>query len=308
MGYLFEKDIYNWNSWGEVYQSIPDFRSLIESIFIKEKLLGCENISCLTPGSNAVFKTGNNVIKIFAPKESGVDTEKDYFTEIDSIKRAIMVGIETPRIISSSNIQDKYMFRYIIMDYIEGKEAGNIIKTYSRNQKAEFVKKLKANLSKYNQMPTEIVNDSLLKNRAINNKKWYKFSDNVRSQIVEILKDHTLSSLVYVHGDITADNVIVDNNENLHIIDFADSTIAPFEYEYPPIIFDLFNFDKELIFEFIKDIDYDVFIEKLFIGTLLHDFGADFISIIYNKYTGKDVCELSNIHDIKTLLYPKFLL
>lgn len=51
MEHLFKKDIHDWSSWGAVFQSISDFHKLIEEIFAREKLLGSEQISNLTPGT-----------------------------------------------------------------------------------------------------------------------------------------------------------------------------------------------------------------------------------------------------------------
>ena len=303
MDYLFKKDITDWNSWGSVFQSIDDFRKLIQEIFIRENIKYYDKISNLTPGTNAVFKVGNYVIKIFAPKESGANTDADYIAEKESMERAINKGINTPNIISANSIQDKYMFRYFIMDYIDGKEAGNVLKNYSYTQKSNFVHNLKENLKKLNTKPKEHKNMNFVKERAINNERWNQYSHSIKLQIRNILRNYNLSQCVYVHGDITADNVMLDKDGNLFIIDFADSTIAPVEYEYPPIIFELFNFDIELIHEFTKDMDYNIFIEKLFISILLHDFGANFVESIYKKFTGKAIHELQDINEIKGLIY-----
>lgn len=303
MEHLFKKDIIDWNSWGSVFQSIDDFKKLIQEIFIRENLKGYDKIYNLTPGTNAVFKVGNYVVKIFAPKESGANTDEDYNAEMDAMERAIEKGINTPNIVAAGSIQDKYMFKYFIMDYLDAKEAGNILNGYSYNQKVNFAQKLKENLNKLNTTPQNYNNSDFIKERAINNERWNQFLLSIRLQISDILSDYDLSQCVYVHGDITADNVMIDKHDNLFIIDFADSTMAPAEYEYPPIIFDLFNFDVELIHAFIKDMDYNIFIDKLFISILLHDFGANFVESIYRKYTNKDISELENIYEIKRLVF-----
>ncbi|WBW96434.1 aminoglycoside phosphotransferase family protein [Oceanirhabdus sp. W0125-5] len=300
---LFKKDIIDWNSWGTVFQSIDDFKELIEEIFIRENLKGYDEISNLTPGTNAVFKVGTYVIKIFAPKESDANTDSDYIAEMDAMKRALYKDINTPNIIAAGSIEDKYLFRYFIMDFINGKEASDVLKDYSYSQKSNFVQKLKENLNKLNTKPKELNNGNFIKERAIHNERWNPYSPLIKSQIAEILRNYDLSQCVYVHGDITADNVMLDKNDNLFIIDFADSTIAPVEYEYPPIVFELFDYDHELIHEFTKEMDYDVFIDKLFISILLHDFGANFVHDIYKKYTGKSPNELRDIYEIKRLIY-----
>jgi hypothetical protein len=40
-----------------------------------------------------VFKVGDLVVKIFAPKESGFETESDYQTELFGIARANRMGV-----------------------------------------------------------------------------------------------------------------------------------------------------------------------------------------------------------------------
>lgn len=42
MTYLFQKEINNWSTWGAVYQSVDDFRRLIEEIFEREQLIGAD--------------------------------------------------------------------------------------------------------------------------------------------------------------------------------------------------------------------------------------------------------------------------
>ena len=86
--YLFREEIRDWPSWGGVFQSLPAFRKLIEDIFNRERLAGANRISNLTPGTNAVFKVGDYVVKLFAPAESGLDTEHDYETELRATRRA----------------------------------------------------------------------------------------------------------------------------------------------------------------------------------------------------------------------------
>lgn len=299
---LFKKDIIDWNSWGEVFQSIEDFRELIKAIFIKEKLTGYEDICNLTPGTNAVFRVGNYVAKIFVPKESGYDSENDYNVELEAMNRAIEKGINTPKVIVASNINDKYLFRYIIMEYLNGKEASKVLNDYSYEKKMELVDRLKVNLNKLNSYQTKNIDSSFIKDKAINNKRWDECSTEVQNQIIALLRSYKIDKCAYVHGDIIADNVMINENGELFIIDFADSTIAPIEYEWPPIIFELFYFDKNMTKRFMGDMNYDEFIEKLFMAILLHEFGVNFVKSIYTKYRDKDISDLKDINEIKDLL------
>ncbi|GAV13173.1 aminoglycoside phosphotransferase family protein [Paenibacillus sp. NAIST15-1] len=304
MSHAFAKEIHNWDSWGAVYQSIEDFRQLIEVIYRKENLSGAEHIFQLTPGTNAVFRAGSYVIKIFAPKESGANTDVDYQAEITAMERAIQQGIHAPNVIAASYIQDKYLFRYIIMDFIQGQEAGKVLSGWTLNQKEAFVKQLFANLDKLNTLPSEHVDASAIQQRVVRNTRWNFFSESIRAQIAEIVTQSSISQPVHVHGDITAENVMVDDGGQLFIIDFADSTIAPAEYEYPPILFSLFDFDAELIQLFMREIGCgrEAFIDKVFLAILLHEFGFVFVKMICEKYSDQESQALTDIYEVKRML------
>lgn len=304
MSHAFAKEIHNWDSWGAVYQSIEDFRQLIEVIYQKENLSGAEHIFHLTPGTNAVFRAGSYVIKIFAPKESGANTDADYQAEISAMERAIQQGIHAPNVIAASYIQDKYLFRYIIMEFIQGQEAGKVLSGWTLPQKESFVKQLLANLDKLNMPPSKQVDASAIKQRVVRNTRWNLFSESVRAQIAEIVTQSSISQPVYVHGDITAENVMVDDGGQLFIIDFADSTIAPTEYEYPPILFSLFDFDAELIQLFRREIGCgrEAFIDKVFLAILLHEFGFVFVKMICEKYSDQEAQALTDIYEVKRML------
>lgn len=309
MSFLFEREINNWNTWGSVYQSIEDFRSLIEEVFAREQLIGADHISPLKPGTNAVFKVGNYVIKIFAPSQSGLDTDLDYRAERTAMKRAIQQGIHTPSIVAAGTIEDKYVFKYLIMDYIEGQCVGDVFTQCTLEEKRQFIKQLQHDLTKMNKLPDEQFSREILIDRVVNNERWHIMRPEVIKQIADFLSLLEIRSFVHVHGDLTGDNVLINSEGQVYIIDFADSTIAPIEYEFPPIIFELLHSDIDGILEFIKGLDmkYNEFIDQLFAGTLMHDFGANFVKAIYEKYTGRDIGELTDIYEIKRLLHKHLL-
>ncbi|WP_208919250.1 phosphotransferase family protein [Paenibacillus uliginis] len=309
MSYLFTKEINDWNSWGAVYQSIEDFRPLIQEIFVRERLMGAEDISHLTPGTNAVFKAGSYVIKIFAPTSSGMNTDQDYKAERSAMQRAIDQGVRTPNIVAASKINDKYEFKYIIMDFIEGQSAGDAINGFTVEQKRDFVGKLQEDMVKLNTLPDQEVSRDVIIERAIHNDRWKVVSPELRKQIEHFLNHHELGTCIHVHGDLTGDNVIIDSKDQVYIIDFADSSVAPIEYEYPGIVFELFQSDVETVHEFIKcrNLKYSEFIDLLFAGTMLHDFGANFVKSIYEKHTGKGIGEMSNISEFKELIHTHLM-
>ena len=129
---LFPGEIKNWEDWGNVFQSITAFKPLVEYILEKENL-PVADIENLTPGTNAVFKVGNYVVKIFAPNESGIDQSDDKKTELFAINRANQMGISAPKLISYGYTEDKYHFAYMIMGFINGIEFLEVVKTMTTN-------------------------------------------------------------------------------------------------------------------------------------------------------------------------------
>lgn len=301
----FLEEINDWNSWGKVFQSIAAFENLIKKIFKKENL-SCKEISRLTAGSNAVFKVGNFVIKIFAPIEAGMNTEIDYTCEMLGMKRAINLGINIPNVIASSCIMDKYLFRYIIMDYINGVDGRTILKHYSIDEKVEFVRQLKENINKLNIIIETNYPTVDVKEKSMANSRWNVLSNEIVAQRRELVKNYNMPNKVYVHGDITGDNVLITQNGMLYIIDFADGTIAPKEYEFAPILFDLFDFDKLMIDEFIGTQNIEEFTEKCFYGILMHEFGIYFVKLICERIIGIELCELTDIFKVKEALICLF--
>ena len=70
--YLFHEEIQHWKDWERIFFSIPVFSPLIKKIMQIEKLRAYE-IEKSMPGTNAVFKAGNYVIKIYPPVDSGLN-------------------------------------------------------------------------------------------------------------------------------------------------------------------------------------------------------------------------------------------
>jgi Ser/Thr protein kinase RdoA (MazF antagonist) len=302
---LFQVSLTGKRSWGETFQSIEAFRNLIRAIFERESLAADSKISNLSPGTNAVFRIGKYVIKIFAPTESGFDTEKDFERELLAIRHAYAADIPVPHVAAAGQLTATYLFRYIIMDYIEGREAGDVLPFYNGAEKERFVSNLKKMLQRLNVKPDSFSWEDNLLEKAMHNDRWNAFSPLFQEERRQIINDITLTEPVYVHGDLTGENVLIGTDGTVYLIDFADSLFAPLEYEYPAVVFELFKADPALVAAFAGDTPQEVFLGKLFGALLLHDYGSFMIQSFYPKWTGKDITDLTSPLEIRDLLREK---
>ena len=103
---LFEKEINNWKNWGEVFQDREAFTPLAHAI-LKEAGFPPVPLGTLSPGTNAVFRAGNVVIKIYVPAESGVDTFPDWQNEQTVIKEAVRLEVPSPKLLCAGEKRDK---------------------------------------------------------------------------------------------------------------------------------------------------------------------------------------------------------
>ena len=287
---LFKENICGHKDWAEVYQSIPAFYDLIRFIADKEGLPFVEPEN-LTPGTNAVFRLGGYVVKIFAPDESGMNQTQDYETELFATKRAFNLGVSVPRIAGSGVVEDRYSFRYLIMDFIEAVPFDRLELTQSG--KAEFAGKLRDITDRLN-TPCEEFNGIDVFADTYSNRRWDSYTPAFREGKEEYISAFSYGEKLFVHGDLCGDNILTDGRGRINIIDFADSVLAPQVYEHALIAAELFDFDRGLISGFFGGLSVDEITEICLGGLLIHDFGGDVIS----QHLGNPK-EFHTIHELR---------
>ncbi|WP_353097467.1 hypothetical protein [Tissierella praeacuta] len=142
INHLFNFEIKDWETWRTVYCSKEEFTPLIKEIF-KNEGLDFKTLENCKSGTNGVFRIGKYIAKVFVPLESGYNSMPDYKAELFAMERANAIGVSVPRLIAKGQIQDRYLFRYIIMDFVEGHTLGDIKGTLSRKQKIDIGKQLR---------------------------------------------------------------------------------------------------------------------------------------------------------------------
>ena len=243
---LFTEQINNWDDWGKVFQSISAFKPLIEYILNKENLPIAE-IENLKPGTNAVFNVGEYVIKIFAPQglDDGYGTNVD--VEIFGMKLANARGVPAPKLIIYGTVEDKYDFRYMVMDYIHGRMLGDIEDSLSYEDKVDIGKQIRSITNKLN-APCENFTPIDVMQYAIKNNEWDKegFPSSFQKERLAYLNDFHMdeSEKAYCHGDFHCDNVLINDEKKVYLIDFADAMYAPAPYEQVYVLSALFCFEK----------------------------------------------------------------
>ena len=273
---LFTKQIESWKDWSKVFQSIPAFTPLVEVILKKENLPSGE-IENLTPGTNAVFRVGSYVIKIFAPVESGIDQTTDLRTELFATQRANESGVSAPKMVAHGFIRDRYRFAYMITEYIEGVAFPDAVRNMTDEEKSAVGRKLRIVTDKMNTpcKPFNGIDVIYDKDRSL---RWDKrYSEHFKSERLEYIQSHNYGEKVFVHGDLCGDNILLTSQGELSIIDFADAVLAPDVYEHALVAVELFDLDPALLQGYFGALSADELTEICFDGLLIHDFGGDVV-------------------------------
>ena len=273
---LFTGNINSWDDWGNIFQSISAFTPLVEFILTKENL-PVVKIENLTPGTNAVFKAGDHVVKVFAPLESGIDQTADLQTEIFATGWANKLNITTPKMLSHGYIEDKYRFAYMITEFINGTGFTETVKSKTGVEKTNLGHKLRIITDKMN-IPCKPFNDIDVINDKGRFSRWEdKYTERFKAERLKYIKSFDYGEKVFVHGDLCADNIIITPKNDIFIIDFADSVLAPKIYEHAHIAVALFDLDPAFLHGYFGDYHADDLAETCFNGLLIHDFGGDIV-------------------------------
>jgi len=259
--------------WEKVFQSVSAFTPLVEHILNIENL-PVSKIENLTPGTNAVFKAGGYVVKVYAPEESDFKQDNDIETELFAARKAYRAGVSTPKIIADGVIKDKYEFDYVVMEYVEGTEFTEAVSEMNDDEKFSVAQNLRR-LTDLMNVPCEAFNDEDAIHNEENHWSWEPYPKSFRKERIKYIKSHDYKENVFVHGDLCGDNILITPDNKLCIIDFADALCAPVIYEHSLIAVELFDFDKALIDGYFSN--RESLIDTCFDGLLIHGYGGEII-------------------------------
>jgi fructosamine-3-kinase len=295
---LFSYEIKDWNSWSQVFCSIYEFTPVIMKIFESECLPYTTLENC-RPGTNSVFKIGNCIIKIFVPSESGEDSLPDYNAELFAIERSNRLGVSVPKLLAKGEIHDRYLFRYLIMEYIDGGLLCDVKNMLNDEQKHDVGRQLRHIVNTWG-TKCESFNGIDAISKGLQNKRWRDAPTELKRARRETLEDLRHEPNVFVHGDLTGDNLILNKANNLVVLDFADSQSAPSIFENMPIICDAFDFDRDFLQGYFGNVPDEELALICTSAILCHEFGYWTIRNLFGDVSNADDLRQRVFNRLKT--------
>lgn len=333
MSFLFQPILTCWNDWGRVFCDRQAFLPVANAILLQEGFLAVRELLELTPGTNAVFqpKNYNIVLKIYAPAETGLDTLPDFQTECQVMAYARQQGVAVPSVLARGQLQDRYLFRYVILEKISGTDFQKVFSSLSTAQKQTSIRRLAEIIVRLHVPQKEAAPSlpALLKKtdvyrQSLKNERWKGLPSELLKEIFQRVRQIQLENKplsgasVLVHGDMTGDNFLMEPDGVLRLIDFADSHFAPPCYELPPIVLDLLDCDAESVALLLSELkarqkhtglppslwiatEPDAFLKQLTNGIVLHDFGGNIIKD-FAKKNHIPLAELTRLEKLSDIL------
>jgi Ser/Thr protein kinase RdoA (MazF antagonist) len=289
---LFAGSILTREDWVQHCQSPAVFSRLIEFIFHKHGLEFGE-ITLLQRSWHAVFRVGSSVIKIYTPLEDTGEIE-DFPTELYCFEHANSLQLTLPKLLASGTISDRYTFNYVVMAFIDGKTF-SLAEPLAPDQKVALGRQLRALTDKFNR-PCARFNSVNVVETALVNPTWSCFDDNFRAELRTFLQTVQIRDEVFVHGDLYANNVLIDSAGQIVLIDFADARLAPVWYEWVLVAVDLFEFDHDYLAGFFGEYEVEQMTDSIFGALLLHNEAVE--TICPKLGTAADITSLEILKDI----------
>lgn len=274
---MLKQRLTDWASWLRVYKSHEALAPVIERICERERLPGVE-FAAVSASTNAVFASDKYVLKIYAPDECGMAVGTDADIEMFGLRRADRLGIPVPQLLAAGEVEDEYVFRYIIMERIHGVPLNKAAHGLSSAQKEGLGSRIRDIADRLN-TPCADFGATDVMAHALSHTGWADYLVSFQRERLEWLQFHVTyeDEWVYCHGDLNPDNVLIGANLSVSIIDFADGVRAPRLYEHAVIASELFRFEKPFMRGFFGNYKPEEMLELCAAGLLLHDIGNEIL-------------------------------
>lgn len=281
---LFQECIRNWEDWKTISGKLTAFEEIVKQIFHKEGI-PISAIQEMPPSTNAVFRAGAYVIKIYAPWEAQMDPKDELRIECFAMRRARETGVAVPNIMAWGYIEDRYKFFYLISRYIEGCSFTEAVAGMEDIEKVKTGERLRKLTSRMN-VPCAPFRQTDLLTDPDRQVRWQSYETSFQEDRRAYLSGHCLGEPVFVHGDLNGQNIRVDDAGTIWILDFAEAVSAPVVYEQMYVAVELFQLDAALMEGYFQGLPLEMVAQLITEGLLIHDFGGDLVRRYFDGSDG----------------------
>lgn len=266
----FMRRVDGWASWKAALQTPGALEPLAEAIFARE---GCgRGLLTRLHATNAVFRRGEYVLKVYVPREAGFSPEADCARERAGMQGARAAGLRVPREATFGVFCDRYDFFYLITEAIEGSELSKGLPGMTWTQREAAGAALRAAIDALHGSVVRIGAENMAQ-ASLENERWNAFSPAFNAERRSYVNGLGKQKSVFCHGDVNGRNALLCPDGRLALIDFGDCCDAPAWYDHAAA-FGTLGTDPAFFRGYFQD---GVDVEKCLQGLLIGDFGADWI-------------------------------
>lgn len=316
-------NIETWEQWGKFFTDVPRWTPAVREI-CRQAGIPAHTIEAGFPGTNAVFVLDQTyVLKVYAPF-----CHRDYALERFLNPLVTRHGIPAPAILAEGVFEDRIRWPYIVMAYLPGQPIREVRAQIPRANRLDIAADLGRIVRALHQIPLadvtlpELSPDSWMsfvkKRRAHmgeQNRREGKLPLSILKKIprflTSVLTEMGSPPLRLVNGDLTEDHLLLEQRAGRWqlsgLIDFADSLVAPVEYEWPALWFSGLARDAGCMRQFMAAYDPTLpldaaFFRRAMAFTFLHEFSAPMLAWVLQHLP---TASAQSIAELQTLLWGK---
>lgn len=270
-----------WDNWGTLMCDVALFSPLVSEA-LAAHCLPLAPIEAGYPGTHAVFRAGNFVVKLYAPLDIS-----DEYAERRCYRAARGIPL-IPKLYGEGVLHaGGYDWPYIILEHMAGTAVRDIWATMGAHARTEAMRALGTWAKAYHALPDPFSPASPLSTKGfVNNRRATATQTAVKLGHFGEMALHNFDALcarerpVLIHGDLTEDHLLIRNGKYA-VIDLADSMMCFPQAEWICVWFELTRRDPDPFYAFLEASGRNWTVQArkdMMTAALLHRFGANILS------------------------------